>query len=157
MKVNRKPLYRVKHKARPPPTSTSQMNKGGIWGILGGDCLFVYCLLLASPYGWVTTAYANYCGPMEYRHWGWSLPEMCFASELNTGIVRLRNSATFLVPTPSCVRTIPCSYLWLATACFSSFGTRDWPPQRPGGGMWLTFPGDYICILDFPRSSRVKK
>ena len=55
------------------------------------------------------------------KSWGYG------ASELNTGIVRLRNSATFLVPTPSCVRTIPCSYLWLATAFFNSFESRNWP------------------------------
>ena len=44
--------------------SSNAQGYGGEGGMLS---LVVH--LIASPYGWVTTtAYANYCGPMEYRH-----------------------------------------------------------------------------------------
>ena len=50
----------------------------------------------------------------------------CAASELNTGIVRLRNSArVFRVPTPCIVPAMPSRYLWLSASSFGSFETRD--------------------------------
>ena len=40
---------------------------------------FIYFILLASPFGRVTTTTCtNYCGPEESRQWGWSLSQICY-------------------------------------------------------------------------------